>query len=154
PDQLLTPEDLANFVVSKDSMSAETHQTYHPPPPWPFENMSKFLLMNWANSGSVQKTEVEITRLGREVLCSPDFRVEELGLFNAHRENKRMDDAIAAAATQSESPFSNDGWHEVNVNISIPVPSRTKPPPPSRIFSIPGLHYRSLVEVIKAAWQE
>jgi hypothetical protein len=54
--------------------------------------MSKFLLINWANSGSSQKTEAEVTRLGQEVLSSPDFKVEDLGLFDAHRENKRMDD--------------------------------------------------------------
>jgi len=63
-----------------------------------------------------------------------------------------MDEAFAVAG--SDSPFSRDGWHEVKVDIQIPVASRARPPPPSRTFSIPGLHYRSLVEVIKAAWSE
>jgi hypothetical protein len=49
--------------------------------------MSKYLLMNWANSGSTQKTEAEITHLGQEVLASPDFKLEELRSFNAHTEN-------------------------------------------------------------------
>jgi hypothetical protein len=115
--------------------------------------MSKILLMNWANSGSARKTEVEITRLGREVLSSPNFKVEELGSFDAHRENKRMDDAIAAVEFNG-TPFSRDGWHEVKVDIQVPVASTTRPPPPSRTFSVPGFHYRSLVEVIKAAWGE
>lgn len=155
PDELLMPEDLANFNASDDSTtSTSVHAPHnsHPPPPWPFENMSKFLLMNWANSGSNQKTEAEVTRLGREVLSSPDFKVEDLGSFDAHRENKRMDDAFTVM--ESKSPFSRDGWHEVNVDIQIPVASRAKPPPPSRTFSIPGFHHRSLVEVIKAAWSE
>lgn len=95
PDELLMPEDLANFNAGNDSASstsAHAPHSSHPPPPWPFENMSKFLLINWANSGSSQKTEAEVTRLGQEVLSSPDFKVEDLGLFDAHRENKRMDD--------------------------------------------------------------
>ena len=157
PDQLLMPVDLANFNASDNSTtsttSVHTPHNSHPPPPWPFENMSKFLLMNWANSGSSQKTEAELTRLGREVLSSPDFKSEDLGLFDAHRENKRMDEAFAAM--ESETPFSRDGWREAKVDIQIPVASRAKkPPPPSRTFSIPGFHHRSLVEVIKAAWSE
>jgi hypothetical protein len=155
PDELVTPEDLANFSTGDDSVTSTSEEhlpNSHPPPPWPFENMTKFLLMNWVNSGSAQKTEAEITRLGREVLSSPDFKVEELQSFDAHRENQRMDQAIAA--TESKTPFSRDGWQEVKVDIRIPVASRTKPPPPNRTFSVLGLHYRSLVEVIKAAWNE
>lgn len=154
PDQHVTPDDLANFNTNGDSVttSVDNPHTSHPPPPWPFSNMSKFLLMNWANSGSTQKTEAEITRLSREVLTSPDFRAEDLGSFDAHRENKRMDDAITAL--DAKTPFNRDGWHEVKVDIQIPVASRSRPPPPSRTFSIPGLHYRPLVEVIRAAWSE
>jgi hypothetical protein len=156
PDEHVLPEELANFKTPDDPFSPSESNTppdsRHPPPPWPFENMSKFLLMHWANSGSTQKTEAEITRLGREVLSSPEFKVEELGSFDAHRENKRMDDMIAAV--ESDAPFSRDGWHKVNVDIQIPVASTTRPPPPSRTFSVPGLHHRSLVEVIKAAWSE
>jgi hypothetical protein len=155
PDENITPEDLANFGTgdgSATSTSEEHIHSSHPPPPWPFENMTKFLLMNWVNSGSAQKTEAEITRLGREVLSSPDFKLEELQSFDAHRENQRMDQAIAAM--ESKTPFSRDGWQEVKVDIQIPVASRTKPPLPNQTFSVPGLHYHSLVEVIKAAWNE
>jgi hypothetical protein len=151
PDEHVTPEDLANFSTGDNSNPNDSPHTVHLLPPWPFENMSKYLLMNWANSGSTQKTEAEITRLGREVLASPDFKLEELGSFNAHRENQRMDKAFTAP---SDTPFTHDGWKEVKVDIEVPVASRTKPPPPSRTFSVPGLHFRSLVEVIKVAWSE
>jgi hypothetical protein len=126
PDELVTPEDLANFSTGDDSVTSTSEEhlpNSHPPPPWPFENMTKFLLMNWVNSGSAQKTEAEITRLGREVLSSPDFKVEELQSFDAHRENQRMDQAIAA--TESKTPFSRDGWQEVKVDIRIPVASKS-----------------------------
>jgi hypothetical protein len=63
-----------------------------------------------------------------------------------------MDDAFTAM--EPGTPFSKDGWHEAKVDIRIPVASRAKPPPPSRAFSIPGFHHRSLVEVIKAAWSK
>jgi hypothetical protein len=155
PDEHVTPEDLSNFNAgdsSAPSTSSVAPFDAHPPPPWPFENMTKFLLMNWANSGSTQKTEAEITRLGREVLSSPDFKVEELQSFDTHRENQCIDKA--SAAVESSSPFSHDGWHETKVDIRIPVASRTKPPPPNRTLSVSGLHHRSLVEVIKVAWSE
>jgi hypothetical protein len=154
PDEHVLPEELANFATGDPtSLGTPTLPISSHPPPWPLENMSKFLLMNWANSGSTQKTEAEITRLGQEVLSSPDFKVEDLGSFDAHRENKRMDNAFAAADSNS-APFSRDGWHEVKVDIQVPVASRTRSPPPSQTFSVPGFHYRSLVEVIKAAWSE
>jgi hypothetical protein len=151
PDEHITPEDLANFNTGDDPAYSKKNHDIHPLPPWPFENMSKYLLMNWANSGSSQKTEAEITRLWREVLVSPDFKREELGSFSARRENQRMDKAFASP---NDAPFSRDGWKEVKVDIQVPVASRTRPSPPPRTFSVPGLHFRSLVEVIKAAWGE
>ena len=148
----MAPEDLANFNTG-DNMLSESNPlpgVSHPPPPWPFANMSKFLLMNWVNTGSTQKTEAEITRLAQEVICSPDFKVDDLKSFDAHRENKKMDDAITAA--ESSTPFSHDGWREISVNIQVPAPSGLNVTP--RVFSVGGLHLRSLVEVIKAAWSE
>jgi len=155
PNEHVIPEDLSNFNagnISTASISSVAPFDAHPPPPWPFENMTKFLLMNWANSGSTQKTEAKITQLGREVLSLLYFKMEELRSFDAHRENQYIDKAIAAV--ESNSPFSRDGWHETKVDIQIPVASRTKPPPPNRTFSVSGLHYCSLVEVIKVAWSE
>ncbi|KAF8233560.1 hypothetical protein L208DRAFT_1186183, partial [Tricholoma matsutake] len=122
-------------------------------PPWPLQNMSKFLLMNWVNSGSTLKTEAEVTRLGREVLSSPDFKLENLGSFNAHRENQQMDAAFSPVAP-GNTPFSGDGWCKVKVDIEVPVASRVKPSPPNRTFTIPGFHFCPLMEVIKVAWSE
>jgi hypothetical protein len=146
PDTHVSPEDLANFICDAPS---DVSVLTHPPPPWPFENMSKFLLMNWANSGSTQKSEAEITRLGREVFSSPDFKVEDLAGFDAHRENRRLDAAMVAMESDTLSP--RDGWRELTVSIDVPVPTRGSP---SRSFRIPGLHCRSLTQVMKAAWSE
>ncbi|KAF8231554.1 hypothetical protein L208DRAFT_1469280 [Tricholoma matsutake] len=152
PDRHITPDDLANFRTGDTSLYPKPHDLLHPPAPWPFENMSKYLLMNWANSGSTQKTKAEIMHLEQEVLASPDFKIEELGSFNAHRENQLMDKAFASSS--DTNPFSSGGWKEVKVDIEVPVASRTKLSPPPCQFSVPGLHFRSLVEVIKEAWSE
>jgi len=118
----------------------------HPPPPWPFTNMSKYLFMNWYHSGSHQKSEAEATRLVKEVICAPGFQPEHLRGFNVHQENQRMDDAMAKAAP---APSSTDDWREASVDIEVPIPVRSNSPP---VFRIPGLHYRSIIQVIKSTW--
>jgi hypothetical protein len=146
PDIFLKPEDLANFTTEPPSIPVERPaRTFDPP--WPFENMSKYLLMTWHNTGSSQKTERELTRLAKEVLGVPDFKPEDLGSFDAHRENKRLDNAFTAE--EISAPFSDDGWREVTVDIEVPVPIANTPP---RKFAIPGLHHRSIIQVIKETW--
>lgn len=146
PDIFLKPEDLANFTTEPLSIPVERPaRTFDPP--WPFENMSKYLLMTWHNTGSSQKTERELTRLAKEVLGVPDFKPEDLGSFDAHRENKRLDNAFTAE--EISAPFSDDGWREVTVDIEVPVPIANTPP---RKFAIPGLHHRSIIQVIKETW--
>ena len=86
PDEHVLPEELANFATGDPtSLGMPTLPVSSHPPPWPFKNMSKILLMNWANSGSTWKTEAEITQLEQEVLSSPDFKVEDLGSFDVHQ---------------------------------------------------------------------
>ena len=53
---------------------------------------------------------------------------------------------MAAATT---TPFSTDDWHEVSVEIEVPIPVRNISP---QVFHVPGLHYRSIIQVIKATW--
>jgi hypothetical protein len=50
--------------------------------------MTKYLLMNWYNTGSSQKTEKELTSLAKEVIGALQFLLQDLGNFDAHRENK------------------------------------------------------------------
>lgn len=151
PDKILPREDLANFRTPSSVPQVLTrpaiHQSHILLPPSPFENMSKYLLMDWQNSGSTQKTENELNRLVKEVIRHPEFRAEDLSDFNARRENKLLDDGPIDA--NRDSPFLGDGWQEVNVHIEIPVPNKGESP---RIFPVQGLHHRSIIEVIKAVW--
>ena len=105
--------------------------------------------MTWHNTGSNQKTERELTRLVKEVLEVPDFKPEDLGSFDAHRENQRLNNAFAADSEEISAPFSDDGWREVTVDIEVPVPIAKTPP---RKFVVPGLHHRSIIQVIKETW--
>lgn len=142
PDAFVKAEDLANF---RTLSPASPRATPTCSPPWPFNNMSKYLLMNWYHTGSSQKTKQEVTRLVKEVITSPDFSAADLADFNAHQENKRLDYVFA----EQIAPFSGDNWHEVEVEIDVPVPERNKS---ARKYSIYSLHHRSITEVIKAVW--
>lgn len=149
PDSTIQLEDLANFPLAAPDLTQSSTSNDGPtnhPPPWPFENMSKYLLMNWFHTGSSQKSEGEVTRLAKEVISHAEFKPEDLAGFSAHQENKRLDESQNVGSTV---PFSSDDWKEVSVGIDIPVPKKGMPP---RKFNVPGLYHRSIVQVIKATW--
>lgn len=145
PDMHVEISDLADYP----EIDLPTQVPTSPPPPWPFGNMSKYLLMNWVHSGSERKSESEVTRLVNEVIQHPEFRQEDLAGFSAHRENRHLDDA---QALPMNSPFSSDGWEEVSVMIDVPVPGSEKAA--SKPFTVPGLHRRPIIQVLKSAWSE
>lgn len=103
--------------------------------------------MNWFHTGGTQKSEGEVTRLVQEVISAPEFKPGDLAGFSTNRENKNLDNSQATA--NSTTPFSDDDWHEVSVEIEIPVPKKGSP---AQKFKVPGLHHRSIVEVIKATF--
>jgi hypothetical protein len=149
PDASVQPEDLANFTTTPSLTSHNSpigQPTHRFMPPWPFDNMSQFLLMNWQINGSSQKSELELDRLAKEVIGHPEFKPEDLADFNAHREHKRLDSARGTA--DADTPH-DDSWREITIELDIPVPKKDTIP---QKYSIPGLHYRSIVEVIKATW--
>ncbi|KAF8189081.1 hypothetical protein K438DRAFT_2144948, partial [Mycena galopus ATCC 62051] len=150
PDSHVRPEDLANFPLEPEqqaSLAAEhdTPDSTQPPPPWPFRNMTIYNIMSWLNTGSNQKSEAEATRFVNDVIHAPDFVKEDLLGFNAHTENMRFDKASSA-----DAPWNQDGWKEIDVDIKIPAGKNL---PPHK-FTVPGLHRRSIVEVIKSAFTD
>ena len=48
-----------------------------------YSNKTTELLMNWKNTGSSQKSDVEMNRLVHEVALNPEFDLEDLKKFNA-----------------------------------------------------------------------
>jgi hypothetical protein len=112
--------------------------------------MSIYRLMSWANSGSNSKSEGEINRLVADVINAEDFKVEDLASFSAHRENHIFDESEKTGPNNG-APWLKDGWSESTVDIEIPAGIKNALP---RTFSVPGLHHRSIVEVIRAAFAE
>jgi len=102
--------------------------------------------MNWHHTGSHQKSEAEVTRLVKEVICAPGFKPGDLSGFSTHLENKKLDNAFTKP---TPTPFSTDDWQEVAVEIEVPLPIKNSSP---HIFQVPGLHYRPIIQVIKATW--
>ena len=135
---------------------------------WPFENFSTSLLMKWLNNGNTNKSEGEADKLVTNVLHHPQFRLSELLGFSAHRENTRLDRALntSPTSTATETPststatetavpsskrhhsFEMGKFHEASVTIDVPTGEKGG----SRPVAIPGLQYRKLTDIIKAAF--
>jgi hypothetical protein len=147
PDTFVPHEDLSNYqgpasVEQPPGVEGDAHA-----PPWPFTNMSIYLLMQWMITGGNQKSVGEVDRLAAEVLTAKEFKPEELTGFSAWKENRRLDKSDAA---DPDGPYSKDGWVETDISISIPTGVKDAQGR-GQLFSVPGLHYRSLLGVMKSA---
>jgi len=105
-------------------------------------NYTTNLLMNWVNSGSSQKSNGEVNRLVNDVLQDPKFSVEELRGFDAGRANRKLD------AANAQSKHLN-GFSEASISIDVPSGDKNQP---SQKFTIPGLYFRKITGVIRAAF--
>lgn len=146
PDSVVDPGDLSNLGPPTPPPSLESNSTDYKPP-WPFSNMSVWRLVRWMNTGSRSKSEGEVNRLVNEVLKAPDFRVEDIHDFNAHRAHGRLD-----AAKKKSNPLDDD-FQVTSVTIEVPTGERNDSGGP-RLYSVPGLRFRKLLNVIKAAFQD
>ncbi|KAJ7097121.1 hypothetical protein B0H15DRAFT_920861 [Mycena belliarum] len=100
--------------------------------------------MHWMWTGSSTKSTAQMEELV-EFLKSDDFKKEEIMGFDVKKETANLDKLLA-------SPTSvRDGWKEVSVNISVPDGKPHNSESDAPVFSVPGLHFRPLVEVIKSA---
>ena len=147
PDSTVNFEDLSDYYRTRTSQnqSESPPKPSHCPPPWPFENMSTYLLMDWMMTGSNLKSVGEVSQLVKDVIGSKDFSVDELATFNTMRELHRLD---SSEITDVSNPFAGDGWTEHKVQISILNGEKKSL---GSTFIIPGLHRRSVSAVLKAA---
>jgi len=135
PDSFVPEEDLCR-VGGTDPLFIL------PPSPSPVHrNESVDMLMNWKDSGTSTKSDAEVNRLVNDVLLDPIFKLEDLQGFSVARENQRSD------AAEKKFPFF-DSFQITDINIE--VPSGTSGIPPGT-FSVPGLVYRKLTDVIQAS---
>lgn len=148
PDSTVQFEDLSDYYkVQKphNQPAFPLEPSQQRPPPWPFENMSTYLLMDWMMTGSNLKSVGEVTRLVKDVISSGDFSIDELANFNTQRELHRLD---SSETVNGSDLFTGDGWAEHDVKIHIPTGEKQSSGNP---FVVPGLHRRSLSAVLKAA---
>ena len=145
PDTSVPEENLCNYPTPHPNPTNITlANERNRDPPWPFQNMSIYMLMEWLITGSSNKLIGEMDRLGN-VLCAKEFKLADLAGFNAHWENDHFD---MSKVDLPDSPSSHDGWVVSSVPISVPTGLKElggcgKP------FIVPGLHRHSLLAVIK-----
>lgn len=145
PDSIITPIDLSNYPAPIADNDVATNNERCQKPPWPFSNMSIYLLMEWMITGSNQKSVGEIDRLTKNVLGSTEFSLDDIRGFNVRQEQRRLDDTDKPS---DDSPFAKDGWKESQISISVPTGSKDGS---GQSFSVTGLHHRPLLEVMKSA---
>jgi hypothetical protein len=97
------------------------------------------------NSGSNQKSETEVARLVKEVILEKDFDITHLEDFSVKRCLRKLDND-SGGSRNIKFP---DDWIKANVAIDIPTKLGEGD---TRSFSVPGFHFRPLVEVIRSAF--
>jgi len=89
------------------------------------------------------KTETEVNRLAKEIHDAGGFPDSDLNGFDVRRENKCLD------AAQKSRPF-GDNFLEVTLDVPVPSGDPSKDP---EMFPVPGFHFRSIISLIKAAFE-
>ena len=149
PDSAVQAEDLSDYYKSRKSNTQPElpPNISWPPPPWPYKNLSTYLLIDWMMMGSSLKSIGEVNHLVRCVINAKNISVDDLGTFNAQQELHSLDKSAHSECAAS-SPFSGDGWTKHDVLIS--VPNGTKGSSGDN-FIIPGLYRCPLSAVLKSA---
>ena len=135
-----TPLSLQDPISNSSSSNAASF--------FPFKNSTIFGMMSWMWTGSSMKSIGEMRKLVN-FLKSDDFKKDDLAAFDIHSETTKFDSYLERPA--SDNP--QDGWRESEVIIQVPdgkIHSKDNIP----TFKVPGLHHRSLVDVIKAAFSD
>ncbi|KAH9950133.1 hypothetical protein B0H21DRAFT_881501, partial [Amylocystis lapponica] len=114
----------------------------------PFLSNTVSHLMQWAYSGSHIKSATEVDRLVHDVILADDFDREDLRGFSTARELERLDKASSVLTMA-------DGWLEGSVEIPLPKEgSKVASEADAPLFTVSGIYYRRLLEVIKSAYQD
>ena len=147
PDALVDESDLSNLAaLAPPPLPPLEPEEVSRDPPWPFANMSVWRLVHWVNTGSSAKSEGEVDRLVNAVLKAPDFCTEDLKNFNTHQENCCLNAADKATPLE-------DNFQAASITIDIPA-GKLGDPLTTHVYTVPGLHYRKLLNVIKAAFKD
>lgn len=152
----------ATNTLLRDSVDCRyvdrVHQIIHP-----FPNLSTFRFAHWFYTGGSNDAQGAANRLIHNVVCAPDFNSQHLQGFNIERLNSILD-GIDNPKSPNEA-CAGDKWRVSAVTITIPSgqhSGRTNPlalpehedPGVGILFEVPGLHHRSLLEVIRSRFSD
>lgn len=144
------PDKFVSSALLARTCPAAAEGTHSPPkvfaPPYPFRNMTVYRLMSWMNSGSSRVSETKVASLVKDVILAEDFNSKDLEGFSLRRSLRELDKDEGG----KRITFPDD-WIETTVTINIPTKSKEDGPKP---FSVPGFHFRPLVEVVRAAFAD
>jgi hypothetical protein len=154
PDHFITPNDLSNRHSAAAAQTSANNGPSgfsplpRPPLPWPYPNMSIYHLLTWLSTGSRKKTTGEGTRLAQMISAEgSDFKAADLEGINITREAKRADDAEMKL---KQAAFI-EGFKKETIYVSVPSGEKGRPP---LSLAVEGLHYQSLLSVIRSAFTE
>jgi hypothetical protein len=102
--------------------------------------------MTWMNFGSSRVSESKVSQLVEDVIMADDFDRNHLEDFSVRRSLRELD----KEGNEKQVSFPDD-WIQTSVTIDVPTKSREDGPVP---FTIPGFHYRPLLDVIRAAFAD
>jgi hypothetical protein len=109
-------------------------------------------------SGSAMKSLGEVSKL-IGFLKSADFRKEDIEGFDIRRETALFDLSLGSkpksqTTTGPSAPVYNEGWHEVEAKIQVQDGLTHTDDAEMPLFSVPGLHYRSICSIIKSTFED
>ncbi|KAF8219308.1 hypothetical protein L208DRAFT_1341630 [Tricholoma matsutake] len=117
----------------------------------PFLNSTIFRLMDWFYSGLNMKSMGQLDALVNNVILADDFDVTHLMNFNVTCELKCLDVDDPQSSTFAEE----NGWMQASVKIRLPAERvRNVSEDHAPEFKVKGVYHRSLLEVIKTAFQD
>ena len=142
------------FRVSTAESIAQTNEgrpNTQTPLPHPFRNDSIYEMVKATCLGPSSKTTQGMDDLAA-LLSSGRVTAEELSGFKAATELRHLDDFAA------NSPIAGGPWQTGSVKIKMPCPRANKPSfsveADAPDFEIPGIRYRSLVDLIASKVQD
>jgi hypothetical protein len=119
----------------------------------PFRNASTYRLITWFYGASNTKSVTELNSLVKDVILAPDFQPDDLVGFDGKKEQAVMD-SYQESPAEGLSPFAfDDTWIKGTVEISLPCDGVKQSEAEAPKISV-EVHYRKLMDVIKAALSE
>lgn len=145
-----TPKWWVGFGCNVTELTQRAHTNVFAP----ILNATVFRLMSWFYSGSSAKSIAELQSLVDDVLLAPDFDLSDLKDFSARRELRRLDGVANAEDEPGQLEGCNHGWRTGIIKITLPCENICQKEAEAPVLEVPGVFYRSLVEVITTALED